>query len=144
MLPISPLQPEGGVTVQFQAGAEPLLTVAANCWDPPMVTVGAAGVTVTVTAGGGGFVVATGPPPPPPQPAAAAHTKAPTNSAIFRSIFRPQKNSSANLVLPRIVAGRLSSTTTFSKSLFTEVIRGNRDWHAVRLAAQYTRRSPSG
>src|SRR5579872_7504909 len=89
MLPISPLQPEGGVTVQFQAGVEPLLTVAANCWDAPMVIVGAAGVTVTVTAGGGGFVVATGPPPPPPQPAAAAHTTAPMSPVIFRSIFAP-------------------------------------------------------
>src|SRR5579859_7576392 len=93
MLPISPLHPEGGVTVQFHAGAEPLLTVAANCWEPPMVTVGAAGVTVTVTAGGGGFVVATEPPPPPPQPAAATHTKAPTSPASFRTISPPSKTT---------------------------------------------------
>jgi hypothetical protein len=94
MVPASPVQLAGGVTVQTQLGEVPLLIDAVNCWAPPIVTVGEFGVTVTVT----GLDVEVGvgeacPPPPPPQPTMTAHTNAPTNRRIPRIPPPPQNNT---------------------------------------------------
>src|SRR6185437_433126 len=67
MVPASPVHPEGGVTVQIQLGAVPLLMDAVNCCDPPIVTVGEFGLTARVTAAEVEVGAGEAFPPPPPQ-----------------------------------------------------------------------------